>query len=311
MDEKNKMNQEEKTTSITEGETCVVDEMIQYLWNMLTSFDAPQNAKLNALFAEHEMFNRLMRFLIDLRELSFSLSQGDLDKMVFSKGYVLSSLKALQANLRHLTWQTKKIAEGDFTQKVDFQGDFSTSFNEMTTKLESYHEQLSTLANYDQLTLIPNRRFLHAFLANSFARFQRDQESFLVAMFDIDFFKNINDTYGHDAGDKVLVQMSEILSKTVRASDIFARYGGEEFVAVLIHTDMLGARVIAERALHSVREANFDIGEMGEKKTVKITVSIGISQVRQGDADYNAVVKRSDQALYRAKRNGRNQIVVV
>ena len=284
------------------------DEILNALWTLLALPKSSDFEELFERYRDDEALQKIMRYLLDLRELSNALSKGDLEKLVYSKGYILSNLKALQSNLRHLTWQTEKIAEGDFSQRIDFLGEFSESFNRMTAELRDYNERLTHQATIDQLTQLPNRSFLMPFLSQCFNKYMRDHEDFAVLLIDIDLFKNINDSYGHDAGDMVLVQLSRILSEKFRSSDVFSRYGGEEFLAVLIDTNVEGAKIIAERLLKTVRNAAFNLpGDL----CVSITISIGISQTKADDSHYESIIKRSDMALYIAKENGRNQVAAL
>ena len=294
---------DEKTENIYSAE-----EIINYLWMLLAIPKIPDYEELLERYRDDEALQKIMKYLLDLRELSNALSKGDLEKLVYSKGYILSNLKSLQSNLRHLTWQTERIAEGDFSQRIDFLGEFSESFNRMTAELKTYNERLTQQATIDQLTQLPNRSFLMPFLSQCFNKFLRDHEDFAVMLLDIDHFKDVNDTYGHDAGDKVLIQLSKMLSEKFRSSDVFSRYGGEEFIAVLVDTNIIGAKIIAERALKTIKDARF---VLSDDLSISVTVSIGISQTEGGDSHYEQIIKRSDDALYLAKKNGRNQIAAL
>lgn len=296
----------EKATDFTNmnADTEPAEQMLQYIWDLLSSQEMPDPSKMLSHALDSELFQKITDYAMDLRKLSGALNKGDLSEFVYSKGYVLSNLKALQAHLRHLTWQTRKIADGDFTQTVDFLGDFSTAFNEMTKKLEEYSNALKKLATFDPLTQIPNRLYLNEFLEKTFTNFTIYNIPFSIMLFDIDFFKRVNDTYGHDAGDQVLQQVSELISSFFRTSDIFARYGGEEFVAVLPGAVLDTAHAKAKQILERVRKTTFVINN-GE--AVKLTISIGISQSRPDDESWNDSIKRSDEALYMAKENGRDQ----
>lgn len=288
-------------------ESNIIEEILDFIYFLLTKPILPEHLEIADHLQGYKNFDEIVRLIIDLRELSSALNKGDLNKFVYSKGYIISNLKALQSNLRHLTWQTKKIAEGDFTQKVDFLGDFSVSFNEMTAKIEDFSLELTKMANIDTLTQIPNRLSLTQFLTNAFERFSENQEPFSVLMMDIDFFKKVNDTYGHDVGDKVLIQVSEKIKVKFRSTDIFARYGGEEFIAVLTNIEPEIALKTAKRVLRDMNESPLTIQE---DIILPITVSIGISQAQPEDQEYNDVVLRSDKALYIAKEKGRNQIAI-
>ena len=276
--------------------------LLLLIFELLTGRSMPEKASLDTAVIDDELFDRVYSQISDLRELSFALSNGDLKKNVSGRGHILSNLKALQSNLRHLTWQTTQIAEGDFTQSVDFLGEFSDSFNEMTEKLRQSTEDLQTLASTDPLTKISNRLALNRYLALAFDRARTAGSGLCVLLFDLDHFKRINDTYGHDIGDKVLVQASAAIGKQFRAADLFARYGGEEFMAVLPGTKLDAAVKIAQRCIARVEQCVID----ADGHELAITASAGVSEILPEDTSHEDIVKRSDDALYAAKHDGRN-----
>ncbi|MDR2132524.1 MAG: GGDEF domain-containing protein [Clostridiales Family XIII bacterium] len=281
------------------------DEWIGLILTLLTSVKIPEDPDIDPDLAENPRFKKLWAFLKDLRDLSYALAKGDLKKFAYSKGFVLSNLKALQANLRHLTWQTKQVAEGDFSQRVEFLGEFSDSFNEMAAKLEKSTEALVQLASLDFLTQLPNRRSAMRALEQTHALFKRHERPYCVAMFDIDHFKSVNDTYGHDAGDKVLQSMSGTMKNLFRETDVFARFGGEEFIAILPETDIRGAVTLAEKIRVALESAEI---ELQDGTILKKTVSIGVAEASPDDSDFAKIILRSDEALYEAKSSGRNKV---
>lgn len=284
-------------------------QVIEIISTLLIDTKLPFEMAIPTQLVEDPAFEKLFNYIMDMRNLSSSLSRGELHNFVYSKGYILSNLKALQGNLRHLTWQTKMVAEGDFSQRVDFLGDFSSAFNEMTVKLKNNSEQMEHLATYDMLTHVPNRLSLDQFLEEAFENAKKSGRPLSILMIDIDRFKEINDTYGHAAGDKVLVNLCEQMNTQLRTSDFFARYGGEEFVTVLPNTDIALAQKIADRVLEKARSTKTEIEEGLE---IPVTISIGVSQMKlQEDLCYDSIIARSDKAVYQAKRNGRNQVARV
>ena len=167
---------------------------------------------------------------------------------------------------------------------------------EKNAKLTNSNKSLEIKAYYDALTGIYNRRGFEEKIKNKTLTF-----NYAVGIFDIDKFKHINDTYGHDVGDIVLKELATLISKKIRQQDIFARWGGEEFV-LLLQTDDL---VIAEKIVEKLRS---DI-EKAEFSTVKhITVSVGISDFKNFNQTFEEVFKNADNALYQAKTNGRNRV---
>ena len=283
------------------------DESFQLVIDLLTGTKPVAESAIPPHLKASESFMRLYGIISDIRLLSGALCKGELHKFVYSKGYIISNLKALQSNLRHLTWQSQKLAEGDFSQRVDFLGEFSASFNIMAQKLEASSRQMQQLASTDALTQLSNRLTLDSFLETAFESAKRNNGDLSVLMFDIDHFKRINDTYGHVAGDQVLIQVSHILNNAFRATDMLARYGGEEFIAVLPGCPAEQAAYIGVRAIKVVEEAEI---ELSHGVFIRITVSGGVSEILRGDACGTDIVKRSDAALYRAKQAGRNRICV-
>jgi two-component system cell cycle response regulator len=162
------------------------------------------------------------------------------------------------------------------------------------------------LAITDPLTGLYNRRYLDAHLNSAVARAAETDKPVCVLIFDIDHFKHINDTFGHDCGDDVLKDFAERLRRGVRGIDLVARLGGEEFVLIMPETDADFAQSVAERLRSDVENAPF-INRSGENLTV--TVSIGVAEWRGRTDTAEALLKRADQALYAAKRAGRNRVV--
>jgi two-component system cell cycle response regulator len=173
-------------------------------------------------------------------------------------------------------------------------------------KLRTMVTSAMELAVTDPLTGLYNRRYLDAHLNSVVTRAGVTSKPLCVLLFDIDHFKGINDTYGHDAGDDVLKDFAERLRRGVRGIDLVARLGGEEFVVIMPETDAAFAATIAERLRRDV-----EVGAFMTRTNIAIpvTVSIGLSDWRGPRDDAAALLKRADQALYAAKRSGRNRVV--
>jgi diguanylate cyclase (GGDEF)-like protein len=175
-------------------------------------------------------------------------------------------------------------------------------------QLQTAYEQLKEneikireLMLTDPLTGIANRRYLDQRLEQELQRSQRYGDRFSIIMTDLDYFKRINDKYGHNTGDAVLVQFAKVLNDTVRSSDFVARFGGEEFVILLPDTDQQGAAELAERMRQDVAQYEFPgVPEM-------VTASFGVTTVTQAQAGVE-VLKKVDEALYSSKKQGRNRI---
>ncbi len=176
----------------------------------------------------------------------------------------------------------------------------------------SAHKQmeahLKSIASTDALTGVGNRRYFLEKGKKEYMRSKRYSEPLALVMMDIDKFKNINDTYGHDIGDIALKALAKICVDTLRTADLFARLGGEEFAAILPCTDIDGAVLLAER-LRVCIEAMVTPSPKGD---IRFTISMGVTQMLGSeDEDIEIMLNRSDSGLYQAKEGGRNRVVVV
>jgi len=171
-----------------------------------------------------------------------------------------------------------------------------------TKELIHLNDKLLLAANTDPMTGIYNRRYFFDVSQQILAISKKDNMPICIAMLDIDKFKNINDTYGHDVGDKVIKQSVEIIRRHLQEEDVLIRFGGEEFLVVMLDTSLKDAIVLCD-GIREDMEESYPI----DKKT-KVTISIGISEFQIDDKDIDVIVKRADNALYKAKRTGRNKI---
>ena len=167
-------------------------------------------------------------------------------------------------------------------------------------------EKLKDTSLRDGMTGLYNRRFLDEFIDKILSQASRSHDTYAVLMLDVDFFKMVNDTYGHDVGDKVIVALSKILKNSIRESDLAIRYGGEEFLIMLHNANDEGMRSVADKIHSEFAKLSFDVGT-GEP--LKKTISIGIAKFpMDGDTIWKCI-KYADTALYEAKNTGRNKIV--
>ena len=174
--------------------------------------------------------------------------------------------------------------------------------NEAESNQQSLQEQ-RTQALTDPLTQLPNRAAFNERLAVEVNRWQRYQSPLSLLMVDIDLFKQVNDNWGHQAGDKVLQIIATNMKKRLRETDFIARFGGEEFIFLFSDSKLIEARVIAEGLRESIEACPFHF----KNKNVNITISLGLASFKDDD-DFNSVFQRADQALYLAKHSGRNQV---
>lgn len=178
---------------------------------------------------------------------------------------------------------------------------------ETNDKLVRANLELKSISIRDYLTGLYNRRYLFDFLEAELSRTARYGTTFSILMFDIDFFKKINDTHGHQNGDIVLRTLSNVAMNSIRNTDILARYGGEEFVVVMPQTDAQGAVNLAERLRTTVEKLVIPL----DRKKISITISVGVATRRPESNTMTAgeFMDRADQALYGAKSAGRNRVV--
>ena len=174
--------------------------------------------------------------------------------------------------------------------------------------LKSQYQKSVSMALTDGLTGLYNRHYLNTHLENMVKQALANSKNLAIMVMDMDHFKSVNDTYGHDAGDRVLKQLAELIVRTSRSTDLAARFGGEEFVLLMPDTDPLAALASANRMREAVENATFIITADGQ--TLKKTVSIGVSSLLlEGDSP-EGLIKRADEALYSAKNGGRNNVKV-
>jgi diguanylate cyclase (GGDEF)-like protein len=172
-------------------------------------------------------------------------------------------------------------------------------------EIQAKNRLLEEMTLTDTLTGLPNRRALDVWAPRQLSAATRHDFSIWVVMVDLDLFKKVNDTYGHDAGDTVLKSFAEILKANTRQSDICARMGGEEFLVMLSHADKEGTNTTVERIRKQFESKKFTFGN----STITVTASFGVAGFRgTNPPDLNALVARADTALYAAKHKGRNRI---
>jgi diguanylate cyclase (GGDEF)-like protein len=173
-------------------------------------------------------------------------------------------------------------------------------------QLQAANQELQRLSSTDRLTGLFNRGHWEEMLRQDYARHRRYERNAALVMFDIDHFKKINDSYGHQAGDAVIQQTAELVRQCARDSDIAGRYGGEEFVVLLPDTDSEGAMTFAERLRQSIEAHEV----VHEGRSIRFTVSLGIADLSEPTNGYAQLIERADNALYSSKASGRNQVTL-
>ncbi len=175
---------------------------------------------------------------------------------------------------------------------------------EKTNELAAANKQLSKLVTLDPLTGILNRRGFNDAAKREFAKFKRSQQTFSIVLIDIDFFKLVNDSHGHEIGDCVLKKMAQLIQKHLRSLDIFSRWGGEEFIILMPNTPLSVSAEVSEKLREFISDTTFDIGNTA----ISLTITSGIAQVNEYDT-LEDTVRRADKCLYQGKRLGRNMVV--
>lgn len=169
----------------------------------------------------------------------------------------------------------------------------------------AYHEEIYRLTTVDGLTQIYNKRYFMENLERELSRSQRYGRDLSLIIFDIDHFKNINDTYGHLAGDYVLKRLAAVVQENIRREDFLARYGGEEFAIILPEIDVANAAITAEKIRGLVEAHDF----VFENTPIPTTISLGVASTAEEAIDSLELIRAADQCLYKAKKTGRNKVV--
>jgi diguanylate cyclase (GGDEF)-like protein len=299
---------------------------------------------LEGELAENPLLKDIHADLAAIREALFVFSEGDISHNVTARGIIPGCIKTIQAHLRHMIWQVQMVAQGDFSQQVQFMGEFSTAFNTMVRQmditfkalkekeaalvaltnslrnevdlkaaaaeaLQASESRFKYLASHDPLTGAMNRR---AFMERASVELKAAglvERPCGFVMMDIDHFKIFNDTWGHQAGDEALRHVVQVMGSLLRKNDFLGRYGGEEFIFFFEGADRYTGTAIAERIRKAVESQPVAL----ESGPVPITASFGVtvSDIHKSrDEGYvEALIHDADVALYEAKRSGRNRVV--
>ena len=179
-----------------------------------------------------------------------------------------------------------------------------TKLQETLKEIKTLNRKLEIAAKTDPLTGLINRKAFLAVADYEKKRFVRSKKAFSIIMCDIDHFKSINDSLGHDAGDYVLVQVAELLKKSVREQDTVCRWGGEEFIILLPETELSGGKKLADKLREAIQAQSFFF----QLQKLKITMSFGITFCKE-DITVYSYIKEADELMYQAKKSGRNKVV--
>ncbi|NEX21900.1 diguanylate cyclase [Thiorhodococcus mannitoliphagus] len=241
-----------------------------------------------------ERLDALLESLAALRRLSIALANGDLAHETPSGSHLLGPLKQLQSSLRHLTWQTQQVAQGDLEQHVDFLGDFSDAFNQMIQALREKRlaeEKIRYLSEHDSLTGLHNRAFFDTELARLRAK-GTYPVSLIIA--DLDGLKRVNDELGHHVGDLLIQKAAQVLQTSLGPDDVLARLGGDEFAIILPGAGASQADTVLARLRTAEANAN------RKEAVFPIHISLGAG-VASDPTDLREALRRADEAMYADK----------
>ncbi len=257
-------------------------------------------ANENSLKKRNLLDRAVSEQITELREQSESATQLEPLKQIVNSRLTVITQQIQAHNLQEQ--QERDKAQREMQALSDRLADMEHESSELRSKLDLAQYR----ATRDSLTNLPNRLAFEDRLLHEMARCKRQKTPMSMMVWDVDLFKNINDTYGHKSGDKALAAIANLLSRHCREIDFVARFGGEEFVMLLPETDASSALIVAEKLRKAVQNSSFNA--KGDK--VKITLSCGISQYIEGDTN-ETLFNRADAGLYTAKQTGRNRCVVV
>ena len=278
------------------------------------------NGVMITLFAfAHTLFAQDLYFFAFLMTLLFGAFRLNLKRILVTKvpafaGFAIIMLS--HSPMMHETLSTAAERVGIYGVSMGWMVLFAMSINQLRQTLASRNQelkaalrQLRDVASRDELTGVHNRRYFFETLEREVERSKRSGDPLSVGMLDIDHFKTINDTYGHQAGDKILCELIRRTRDSIRGGDaltnhVLSRYGGEEFLITLPLTPIDGAHQCAERVLEAIRESPFTT----EAGPINVSASFGMAQYQGAEDTIDALISRVDWALYQAKTNGRDQV---
>ena len=281
-----------------------IDKFLSHITEQLTAMDLSVMGASTAAIESAENRTRLDQSVSEQME-ELQLSSSNATKLEPLKGIINSRLENIAKEIQDHT-QQEAIQRQKTQQQLDDLVDKIKNMESESCDLKSKLKIANNQALRDALTGLPNRNAYNERLETELARWKRYHSPLSLIIWDIDHFKNINDSYGHKAGDKVLLLIAKQLSEHSRATDFISRFGGEEFTMLLPSTNSQSALILANQLRQTIEKTGFNASGV----SVAITISCGITEFTLNDSDETAF-ERADQALYQAKEQGRNRCCVL
>ncbi len=251
----------------------------------------------NKSFEEDNKFNEKLE--CQIKDIGKSVNESkDFKSLQF---LIISELSVITETLDKKRKEYTERIEKSNKEKVKVQQYFGKIISDVIDQNKILIEQNQK----DSLTDIYNRTTFEELFNVELQRYQRYKDPFSLILFDIDYFKNVNDIYGHEAGDRVLKGIAKSIGNILRKTDVFARYGGEEFVILLLKSDITNGIRLAEKLRITIQNTEFSY----EDKKVPITVSVGITEINSSDKKFINIFNRVDSYMYKAKKEGRNKVI--
>jgi len=288
----------------SQSEQKDIDQFLSHITEQLAALDVNVMGASTAAQQSAENRNKLDQSVSEQME-ELQLSSTNATTLEPLKGIINSRLANIAKEIRE-HGQKEAIQRQKTQQQLDDLVDKIKDMESESCELKSKLKIANTRALRDTLTGLPNRNAYNERLETELARWKRYHSPLSLIIWDIDHFKNINDSYGHKAGDKVLLLIAKQLSDHSRATDFISRFGGEEFTMLLPNTDSKSALILANQLRQTIEKTGFN----ASGASVAITISCGITEFTPNDTDESAF-ERADQALYQAKQQGRNRCCVL
>jgi len=277
-----------------------IDKFLSHITEQLAALDITIMGASSAAQKSAENRDKLDQSVSEQME-QLKLSSTNATKLEPLKEIITSRLASIAKEIEEHS-QKETIQRQKTQQELDNLANKIKDMESESSELKSKLKIANTQALRDTLTGLPNRQAYNERLETELARWRRYSSPLSLVVWDIDYFKNINDSYGHKAGDKVLLLIAKQLSENCRTTDFISRFGGEEFTMLLPNTDGQSALILANQLRRTIEKTGFN----ASGASVDITISCGVTEFLPDDTDESAF-ERADQALYQAKEEGRNR----